>query len=161
MEARPISLTVGDIARFYNKFSVTPECWVWMAGLNKDGYGTFSIGKRKLLAHRVSYAAAKGDIPKGLCVDHLCRNTCCVNPDHLEAVTHAENVYRGAVGEVDKAKTHCPKGHEYSGRNLVVIEYKLKSDYQGTNRRCRACLYASAENARIKRKERWENGKTN
>lgn len=68
-------------------------CWIWQrcyygkyGALNRDGMHS---------AHRWYYVRAKGPIPEGFHVDHLCRVTGCVNPDHLEAVTHKENVRRG------------------------------------------------------------------
>lgn len=67
-------------------------CWIWRGHINRrTGYG--SRGKR--LAHRLLYEAAKGPIPAGMDVDHLCRVRSCVNPDHLEPVTRGENIRRG------------------------------------------------------------------
>jgi hypothetical protein len=96
---------------------VVPEpnsgCWLWM-GKTYWGYGlvakTEGGRKVKRFAHRLSYEAAKGPIPDGLVIDHLCRTKCCVNPDHLEPVTARENVMR-----YHKARTHCPNGHKYEG----------------------------------------------
>jgi hypothetical protein len=82
-------------------------------------------------AHRVSYVLAHGSIPDGLQLDHLCRNKLCVNPTHLEAVTARENTLRGvSVAAVNAKKTHCPRGHELSGSNLLAYR-KVRS--------CRAC----------------------
>ena len=70
-------------------------CWLWTAYLYK-GYGRFNGGQGRIVeAHRFAYELAKGAIPSGLVLDHLCRVTSCVNPDHLEPVTIAENVDRG------------------------------------------------------------------
>lgn len=71
-------------------------CWVWQRSRDKLGYGR--VGRSvygEYLAHRAVFQLYKGDIPKGLCLDHLCRNPSCVNPDHLEPVTQAVNNFRG------------------------------------------------------------------
>ena len=73
-----------------------------------------------MLAHRFSYERAKGVIPEGLELDHLCRNPACVNPDHLEAVSGHENVRRSdGPSAINARKSHCPNGHPYLGENLV------------------------------------------
>lgn len=66
-------------------------CWLWTACVNSKRYGCVSVGGRTQLAHRIVCAAFSGPIPDGYEVDHLCRVIRCVNPDHLEAVTAAEN----------------------------------------------------------------------
>ena len=92
-------------------------CWVWLGGIAKNGYGKIS-GQ---LAHRVSYTERYGAIDNSLQLDHLCRNRCCINPDHLEAVTQRENILRGVSWSAkNKRKTHCPQGHEYSDANTYV-----------------------------------------
>jgi hypothetical protein len=71
-------------------------CWIWQLALKENGYGSVGgPGQRMLYAHRVYYEEANGPIPDGLVIDHLCRQSACVNPDHLEAVTQSENVRRG------------------------------------------------------------------
>lgn len=62
----------------------------------------------------------KGVIPEGKILDHKCRTRCCVNPNHLEPVTYKENSQRGLTGINKSSKTHCPKGHLYSGDNLYI-----------------------------------------
>lgn len=114
--------------RFWVKVALTANadrCWNWLAGKDQLGYGMFKIGGKKGYshrAHRVSFELVKGQIPSGLEIDHICRNRGCVNPDHLRAVTHLENM-RAAVsagsmiGKFQLSKTHCPNGHEYSAEN--------------------------------------------
>ena len=108
-------------------------CWLWTGAKNKLGYGRFSLGgwHGKLIgAHVFAYVQLVGPIPDGLEPDHLCRNPSCVNPAHLEPVTHSINLQRGLTGKIKNpqtAKTHCPKGHPYDYVNR-----------QG-KRECRTC----------------------
>jgi hypothetical protein len=70
-------------------------CWNWTAAINAAGYGVVGMAGKVLRVHRVIYEHARGPIPEKLVLDHLCRNTACCNPDHLEAVTDAVNFSRG------------------------------------------------------------------
>lgn len=97
-------------------------CWVWMAS-KAAGYGKFRVGsqldgtRRLVESHRWSYEALVGPIPEGLDLDHLCRNTACVNPDHLEPVTRQVNCHRGVGPLADNArKTPLPCGPRVCGR---------------------------------------------
>jgi hypothetical protein len=78
-------------------------CWYWLRHATTGGYGRVTVDGVRLAAHVIYYEQAKGRVPEGLELDHLCRVRRCVNPDHLEAVTHAENVRRGAMGKVSTA----------------------------------------------------------
>ena len=105
--------------------SVTGFCWNW-TGPTVGPYGKRS-GK---LAHRVVFELLVGDIPEGLELDHLCRNTLCVNPDHLEPVTRAENMRRRSV-----LYGACKNRHPFTPENT----YRRPSGH----RMCRACNRAS------------------
>src|SRR5438128_10930831 len=95
-------------------------CWKWLGSRDHRGYGSYYTGdylhhpRRGVeWAHRFSYNHFKGNIEQGLELDHLCRNTWCVNPLHLEAVTKAVNLGRGT--HINREKTHCKWGHPLSG----------------------------------------------
>jgi hypothetical protein len=126
------------------RISSVDGCWEWLGRTTRDGYGRVDVGSRtdgtrgQASTHRVAYEHYVGPIPEGFELDHLCRNRSCVNPAHLEVVTHVENMRRSTVGDVARARqlaiTHCPRGHEYAGRNLYV-------NPQG-GRHCRTCVSA-------------------
>jgi len=75
---------------------LTP-CWVWMGTITESGYGRH----RNKRVHKVFYEREKGPVPKGMELDHLCRVRNCVNPDHLEVVTHTENMRRSTGTKLD------------------------------------------------------------
>ena len=115
-------------------------CWEWLGATWKRGYGKFTTGSRRVSAHRWGYEQMVGPVPAGHELDHLCRNHACVNPDHLEPVTHLVNVRRGRAGEVNGARGRavaaCPKGHPYDTTNTYFAA-------RGS-RNCRACGRARA-----------------
>jgi len=120
--------------RFWAKVDKTDTCWIWTGCIHKTGYGLFGADRRVFYAHRYSYELQFGPVPAGLQVDHVCHNqdeeclggsSCrhrrCVNPVHLEAVTHRENGRRGkSVWGVNSRKTHCPRGHPYDEANTYI-----------------------------------------
>jgi hypothetical protein len=126
--------------RFWSKVNKNGPggCWIWTACKNEPGYGSIGFSGKPKGAHRVAYELVKGPIPDGLTLDHLCRNTSCVNPDHLEPVTRAENARR-----IPRA-THCPKGHPYDEANTYTPP--------SGGRFCRACLRAHNKATTAKKK---------
>jgi hypothetical protein len=130
---------VSVLDRFAAKIALTDAgCIEWMGGKTKTGYGQIYPGPgasiAKYLAHRWSYEYHTGrPIPDGLEIDHLCGNRSCVNADHLEPVTHAENLMRSnGFSAVYARRTHCVNGHEFSSDNTRWRN--------GSSRECRACI---------------------
>lgn len=121
-------------ASFWRKTQWLGDCLLWIGFLDKHGYGRYGPE----LAHRVAYRKTRGELNNTLVLDHLCRTPQCVNPDHLEQVTQAENMRRGK----NATATKCPLGHEYSSKNTYISS-------RGS-RTCRACnlLSVNKYNAR-------------
>jgi len=131
-------------------------CWLWTGALDEFGYGVYGKGGGK--AHRLSFKIINGFLPPypEFELDHLCRVRNCINPDHLEVVTHQENCLRGLVGEVTAkrqlSKTHCPKGHEYSKEN-TYIDPKIYGNQKHPSRHCKTC--------KLEAHKRWRERKRN
>lgn len=129
-------------ARFWKKVQIdsVTGCWLWTAARTAAGYGRYHVGgkgptQRFRTAHRVAYETLIGDVPIGRELDHLCRVRHCVNPEHVEPVTHRENVLRGGGWSGTNArKTACPSGHPYDNDNT----YWTPSG----SRQCRTCKRA-------------------
>lgn len=77
--------------RFWSKVDTSSNCWLWLGGATKTGYGQFRLDGQSRYAHRVAYELAIGPIPDGMEVDHICRVRRCVNPQHLRVATHKQN----------------------------------------------------------------------
>lgn len=135
--------------RLWAKIAVAgpDDCWLWQNAATDNGYGVIGRGGGRgagnILAHVAVYLDKVGPIPDGWQVDHLCRQTLCCNPAHLEAVTQAENLRRQAAA-IAAARTSCGKGIHPWPEHLAV----------GTSgqRYCRACNQANSRAAYLRRK---------
>ena len=136
-ERKPVS--EGEIwSRFMAKVSIQENgCWEW-AGCLTHGYGIFHVPGTKncvARAHEFAYQHLVSPVPEGLELDHLCHNPKCVNPKHLDPVTHQENMIRGLAFNSNRGnclKTHCIQGHPFNETNTYIGK--------DGHRHCLACL---------------------
>ena len=138
-----MSTTILDRDRIFKHSIPEPNsgCWLWTGCLSKDGYAQTN----KMSGHRLSYIAFKGPIEPGNEIDHKCRVRCCVNPDHLRSLSHAENIAYGIYPKEthrNSSKTHCKRGHPLSGDNLFI-------ELSGA-RKCKTCRNEN-QNARYRK----------
>ena len=106
------------------------EHWLWGGAQNNKGYGMVNSGvhAKTVLAHRLVYELLVGRIRKNRELDHKCRITACVNPDHLEQVSHAENMARG----INATRPFCVNGHPRTAENTYLRKDK-------NSKQCRIC----------------------
>lgn len=130
---------------------LTKPCSEWTGYKDKRGYGRVSTdGRKGRLAHKVAWERLFGPVPEGLELDHLCMNPSCVEPSHLEPVTHQENMRRaGAAGVMGpRLRSHCPHGHEYTPENIYTTV-----DKRGyAHHHCRECSRIRVRARRAARK---------
>jgi|SRR3990167_5523638 len=134
--------------RLWESIEVAGDCWEWKLYRNEDGYGKIKRNGKTYVAHRYIFTLLKGNIPLGKELDHLCKNRSCVNPEHLEAVDHLENVRRGDAMKPRKpwkrknlkrvnpnnknTKLFCKNGHSFSDNAY--------DRHDGKGRNCRLCV---------------------
>lgn len=124
VDTEPRSTTPTLRERLLRKVAIKEKgCWYY-TGARTLGYGRLWKDGQQDYAHRIAYELFVGPIPKGLEIDHLCRNRGCVNPAHLEAVPRKINAYRRHLDI-------CKNGHKYDEANT-------RTSANG-RRVCRAC----------------------
>lgn len=140
----PNAKTLAD--RLLLKIEKTDSCWVWRGLVDRNGYGSINLrAGQKRLAHRLAYEVFVGAIPDGTELDHVCHtrdaecpggDTClhrrCVNPAHLEPVTHQINMERGRSPWAVSDRSTCTRGHLRTPENTWI----RKTDGY---RQCRVC----------------------
>lgn len=131
----PVGMQKKIVVEVVPDCPVPGPCWIW-TGCRSNGYGRKAYPDSNTIwqVHRLTYTLLVGDIEGGLQIDHLCLQKPCCNPAHLEPVTAQENTLRFKA-----LKTHCLKGHPFSGSNLIV---HTKPNGR-TMRVCRECKLAA------------------
>lgn len=122
--------------RFFKRRKIVGSCWQWLGCTDGGGYGMITLRKAKRV-HRVSFVLYFGEIQNKMVIDHTCRNRSCFNPEHLREVSRVQNTLENSISipAINKAKTHCRKGHELSADNIYTQPRKPRERYC---RKCRA-----------------------
>lgn len=122
-------------------------CWIWGGKIGDAGYGIIEVGGKTKRAHRIVYVLLKGPIPERLTLDHLCFNKWCVNPEHLEPVTRAENKRRSLDAVALRARTLCNHGHPLDH----TIQQKTKTGRVYMRRFCIVCRRLSDQRRHVRK----------
>lgn len=129
-------------------------CLLWTGFANKRGYGSMTIDKKPMRAHRVAFELAYGPIPEGMIVQHKCDVPSCCNPAHLElgtGLTNAQDKARkGRVRNQHMGKTHCKSGHALVPENI----YMGKTAIGRPRRSCKICAVARSRASAIRAQAR-------
>lgn len=137
---------LASLPKHLRDYDIDPEtgCWIFRRR-SPNGYATNSSVKgRKGNAYKLIWEHFNGHVPKGLELDHLCNNGRggCVNPGHLKAVTHRENMLRPGSRSLTKAlaeATHCVNGHEFTPENTIYPNKNRKGKVREHWRACKTC----------------------
>lgn len=148
MDPKPMPpVTEASLRKMWPHVKIPDGCWEWTGAIHPKGYpvtistdNSRNSNGRVYLPHRLMAHWFKHDIPDGLEIDHLCKNKRCVNPDHLEAVTHRENIHRALK------RPYCYRGHPQIPEN--------RYSYSDGKERCRPCISANHAEARAARRAR-------
>ena len=138
--SKDIEITEKDAKRFYKYVEKTDSCWNWTGSKDARGYGQFGVNcgevRRTVRSHRFSFKHHYKSMRAGFVLDHICKNTLCVNPDHLREVTPSVNNYENSnslAGTYHK-RLSCFKGHTYTDGS-----YKHYPSQGKNNRFCLIC----------------------
>lgn len=122
-------------------------CWIWHGPTRKSNGGLYGFFGRQTKAWWWTWEQSNGSVPKGLTLDHLCRNTLCVRPSHLEPVTLRVNILRGiGIAARYASRTHCDHGHAYTTENTRITKAGA--------RLCRTCRRITSREEKVRARAR-------
>ena len=139
---RTIELNIENyVSLFLKKITINEKgCWIWTGATRRKGYGCLGIFGKLTASHRFIFEYFYNEINPKLTIDHLCRNTQCVNPKHLQEVSRKENIKRGkGMSVINSKKNTCNRGHPFYFYNNLRLE-------KDGERKCKIC---SRINARL------------
>lgn len=149
-ELRPLRSQITLEQRFWSKIRKTPDCWVWTAATDSDGYGQVKVDGRYRRAHRVAWEMTNGPIPDGMVIDHRCGNPSCVNPDHLRATTHSQNMqHRTGANKNNLSGVRGVCWHKRTNSWAVYVSLNGRTHWGGLH----STLEAADKAARVLRAE--------
>lgn len=159
-----MELTEKDKNRFLEKFKIgnRNECWEWEASKFPHGYGQFGLVPivrchKTVYAHRISYQIFKGNIPKGLHVLHICDNKSCVNPNHLYAGTHSDNMIdREVSGLANHACGERVGSAKLTKMEVLEIREALAGGLRIQRKLAKKYNISRAQICRIKNNKEWK-----
>lgn len=122
---RRADMSDKDIARFWAKVDKSGDCWTWQASTDRFGYGHIWFNEKLVYAHRFSYALAHGECANNLVIDHMCHNSLCVNPSHLQLVTKQQN------NENMVARKDSKSGIRGVGWNTEANKWTVRAQVKG------------------------------
>ena len=131
-----LPLTIPSLSeKFWSRVDKTDSCWLWTGGKDTDGYGRFHFGGKSIAAHRWAWQELRGPIAEGLVLDHKCYTLACVNPEHLQAVSHAKNLEnRAGVPSTNTSGVRGVSWDKRTRRFRVYATSNYRQHYGGTYR---------------------------
>jgi hypothetical protein len=119
--------------RFWKYVRKTDSCWDWSGAKTAFGYSLFNVDSKNVSAHRFSYELAKGPIPAGADIDHICHNTSCVNPEHLRAASRKQNTEHRKGAQVNsKTGVRGVYFEKQSNSYIAIVNHNSKRHYVGS-----------------------------
>jgi hypothetical protein len=115
--------------RFDAKINASGDCHIWTGARSDVGYGQIRIKGKLYYAHRLAYELERGPIPDGMVIDHMCHNRACVNPEHIQAVSHKQNIEN--IGHSRSSTGYRGVHRTRGGRFAAQVRHNYKNHFGG------------------------------